>query len=145
MCHCCGKTVLYMKLTTLCFPHIVLNYKTDYLSVYHETASVVWWFTLGLYLKLSPTELDIINADFRFQSKPARREMLAVWLKTGNATWSCLFRALSKMGLRSLGKEIANRKGCLMIFVNCANDVCCELTSSTKYRLHARGNRPRLI
>ena len=100
-----------MKLITLSFSHIVLDYEADYLSVYDETASVVEWFTLGLYLKLSPTKLEIINNDFRFQSKQARREMLAVWLKTGNATWLCLIRALSKMGLRSLGKDIANRKG----------------------------------
>ena len=93
------------------FSYIVLDYKADYLSVYHETASVVEWFTLGLYLNLSPTELEIINADFRFQSKPARREMLAVWLKTGKATWSRLIHALSQMGLRSLGEDIANRKG----------------------------------
>ena len=100
-----------MKLITLSFSRVVLDHEADYLSLYDETASVVEWFTLGLYLKLSPTELNIINADFRFQSKQARREMLAIWLKTGKATWSCLIRALSQMGLRSLGKDIANRKG----------------------------------
>ena len=100
-----------MKFITSPFCHIVLEYEEDFLSVFDETASVVEWFTLGLHLKLSPTELEVINADFRFQNKAARREMLARWLKTGNATWSCLFCALSKMGLRSLGKDIANRRG----------------------------------
>ena len=100
-----------LKFITLSYCHIVLDYNADFLSVFDETASVVEWFTLGLYLKLSPTKLELINADFPFQSKTARREMLAHWLKTGNATWSCLFRALSKIGLSSLGKDIANRRG----------------------------------
>ena len=100
-----------MILITLSFSRTVLDYKADYLSVYHETSSVVEWFSLGLYLKLSHPTLEVINADCHFQSKPARREMLAVWLKTGKATWSCLIRALSKMGLRSLGEDIANRRG----------------------------------
>ena len=100
-----------MKLITSFFSHLVLDYNADHKSVYDETASVVEWFTLGLYLNLSPSALEVINADFRFQSKPARREMLALWLKTGTATWSCLFRALSKMGLKSLGKDIAHRRG----------------------------------
>ena len=100
-----------MKLITSSFSHPVLDYNADQLSVYHQTASVVEWFTLGLYLKLSPSALEVINTDFRFQCKPARREMLALWLKTGTATWSCLFRALSKMGLKSLGKDIAHRLG----------------------------------
>ena len=90
---------------------IVLDYGLDYLSVYDETSSVTEWFTLGLHLKVSPTELDIINADYHFQTKQARREMLSLWLKTGNATWSCLIRALSKMGLQTLGKNIVARKG----------------------------------
>ena len=99
-----------MKLITLSFSHKALNYEADLLSVYEETSSVAEWFTLGLYLKLSPARLNIISADYRF-SDEARQKMLSVWLQTGSATWSGLLRALSKMGLRSLGKEIANRKG----------------------------------
>ena len=100
-----------LKLITLSFSGILLDYEADFLSVYEETASVVEWFSLGLYLQLSPPTLEIINADCHFRSTPARREMLAVWLKTGKATWSCLIRALSKIGLRSLGEDIANRRG----------------------------------
>ena len=107
-----------MKLTTLFFSHIALNYEADLLSVYDETASVAEWFTLGLYLKLSPARLEIINADFRFNDE-ARRNMLSFWLQTGSATWSNLLHALSKMGLTSLGKEIANRKGWYKISVHC--------------------------
>ena len=90
---------------------LVLDYGADYLSVYDDTASVIEWYTLGLYLNLPSIELEIINTNYRFQCKEARREMLAVWLKTGSATWSCLIHALSKMGLRTLGKSIANRRG----------------------------------
>ena len=103
---------------------IVLDYGTDYLSVYDETASVTEWFTLGLHLRVPPTELEVINADYRFQTKQARREMLSLWLKTGNATWSCLIHALSKMGLRTLGKSIVTRKGWAMISAHIVTRYC---------------------
>ena len=90
----------------------------DYLSVHEETASVTKWFTLGLYLNLSPAKLEIINADYCFQTEQAQRKMLTLWLKTGNATWSCLIHALSKMGLRALGRKIVIRKGWGMISVH---------------------------
>ena len=81
------------------------------MSVYDDTASVTEWFTLGLYLNVPPAQLEVINADYRFQTKQARREMLTLWLKTGKATWSCLICALSKMGLRTLGKDIVAKRG----------------------------------
>ena len=90
---------------------LVLDYGADYSFVYEETASVTEWFTLGLYLNILLTKLDIINADYRFQTEHARREMLAVWLKSGNATFSSLCHALIKMGMRTLGNNIANRRG----------------------------------
>ena len=107
---------------------LVLDYGTDYLSVYDETASVTEWFTLGLYLNLPPAELEIINADYRFQTKQARRELLNLWLKTGNATWSNLIHALSKMGLRGLGKDIVIRKGWGMITVHIVTKVSVYIT-----------------
>ena len=65
---------------------------------------------LGLYLKLPRFELEMIADDYRF-NKEARNKMLHVWLQTGNATWSSLFGALIKMGMRNLGGKIANRRG----------------------------------
>ena len=105
-----GELIGTPKLTSLCFSLIVLDDEADYLSVFHETESVIEWFTLGLYLNLPLTKLKKIDADYRFNEE-RRREMLAVWIKTGTATWSTLFCALNKMGLRSLGKDIANRRG----------------------------------
>ena len=112
-----------MRLNICIHFSLVLDYGTDYRSVYDETASVTEWFTLGLYLNLPPAELEIINADYRFQTKQARRELLSLWLKTGNATWSNLIHALSKMGLRGLGKDIVIRKGWGMITVHIVTKV----------------------
>ena len=107
-----------MRLNNFILFSLVLDYATDYRSVYDETASVTEWFTLGIYLNLPPTKLDIINADYRFQTEQAQREMISLWMKTGNATWSSLLHALSKMGLRGLGKDIVIRKGWCMITVH---------------------------
>ena len=97
---------------------IVLDPEADYFCVLDEIASVAEWFTLGLYLELPRAELEMIAADYHF-SKEARSKMLHMWLQTGNATWSSLFHALIKMGLRTLGKNIANRRGWGMTSVHC--------------------------
>ena len=76
-----------------------------------EEVRVTEWFTLGLNLKLSPTELEMIKADNRLDCRNALSEMLSFWLRTGSATWSSLFHALSRMGMRSLGKDIAESQG----------------------------------
>ena len=99
-----------LLLTTLPSCYIVLDPEVDYLSVLDEVTSVVEWFTLGLYLKLPRYKLEIIAADYHF-SIEARSKMLHVWLQTGNATWSSLFGALIKLGMRDVGKNIAKRRG----------------------------------
>ena len=107
---CAIVAVEVTAMTIFVFSNVVLDFDSDFLSVFEETASVAEWFTLGLYMKVPPSELERINADFRF-SKRALRETLSIWLKTGNATWSTLVHALSKIGLRSLGRNISTRKG----------------------------------
>ena len=102
---------LCMALLRQPYPFLtVLDPEADYFCVHDEVTSVAQWFTLGLNLKLPFAKLEMIAADYRF-SEEARSKMLHVWLQTGNATWSSLFGALSKMGMRNLGKNIANRRG----------------------------------
>ena len=103
-----------LLLTTLPSSRIVLDPEADYLSVLNEVTSVAEWFTLGLYLKLPRYKQEIISADYHF-SIEARSKMLHVWLQTRNATWSSLFGALIKLGMRTLGNNIANRRGWSMI------------------------------
>ena len=108
--YCKWVILLFSKFTFLQHTYTVLDYEGDYSTVVDEVR-VDEWYTLGLNLKLSPTELDMINKDHRSDCRHALRKMLSVWLRTGNATWSSLFHALSKMGLRSLGKDIAESQG----------------------------------
>ena len=85
--------------------------------MYEETASVVQWFTLGLYLKLAPSELERISVDYHFNHE-GLQQMLGVWLKTGDATWHSLVCALKNMGQSDLASKIARKKGvCVCMFV----------------------------
>ena len=103
--------LVYVLSLNYLFIYVVLDYEADYLSIVEETEQVAEWFTLGVYLKLPHSELEMIRADFPLSCKEAKREMLYAWLKQGCATWSSLIRALSKIGFRSLGKKIATRQG----------------------------------
>ena len=94
---------------TLCLS-IVLDYDEDLSAVYEETAEVVHWYTLGIFLHVVPSELERIAFDYRF-SREGLQRMLSLWLKGGHATWSSLVCALNKMGEESLGCKIAAKKG----------------------------------
>ena len=97
---------------------VVLDYEKDFFSVFEETASVVHWYTLGLYLRMMPSELERINLECHFNYE-GLAQMLSVWLKTGHATWLTLVRALSKIGQNNLAIKIANKKGkCLCTHAN---------------------------
>ena len=73
---------------------IVLDYNEDLSAVYEETAEVVEWYTLGMFLNVKPSELARIDRDYRF-SKDGLLQMLSIWLKSGHATWSSLMIFLS--------------------------------------------------
>ena len=66
------------------FVHIVLDHEKHFFAVCEETASVVQWFTLRLYLKIAPYELERISVDYRF-NREGLQQMLSAWLKTGAA------------------------------------------------------------
>ena len=100
------------------FFHVVLDYEKDFSSVYGEISTVVQWYTLGLYLKLLPYELERINLECHFNVE-GLAQMLSAWLKTGVATWLSLVRALKKMGQSNLANKIAKKKGmclCACVF-----------------------------
>ena len=100
------------------------------LSVFHETSSVVQWYTLGLYLRLPPCELDRINVDYRF-NRECLLQMLSTWLKTGTATWPSLVGALTKMGQSDLAKKIAKKKGVCVHVCVCVCKHQCTLLLAT--------------
>ena len=119
MCHAAlDHTIFFDKTIDYCLlVCVVLDYKKDLFSVCEETASVVQWFTLGLYLKIAPYELERISVDYRFNREGLQR-MLSAWLNTGAATWLSLVRALKKIGQSDLANQIAKKKGaCVCVYV----------------------------
>ena len=90
--------------------YIVLSYDDDLNAVFEETATVIQWYSLGLFLDVNPNELDRINTDYRF-SHEGLVQMLGVWLKSGRANWFSLVHALMKMGQSNLATRIARKKG----------------------------------
>ena len=69
------------------------------------------WFTLGVFLKIEFYSLETIQKDYRDQSKDCLREMLALWLKSGNASPGVLVQALRSAGMVVLAKKIAVKHG----------------------------------
>lgn len=94
----------------LSYMYVVLHYDEDFNAVFEETASVVQWYTLGLFLDVKPSKLERISFDYRF-SQEGLVQMLGVWLKSGGASWPSLLRALMKMGQSDLARKIARKKG----------------------------------
>ena len=70
-----------------------------------------FWFTVGLLLKISYSELERIKKDNRDQSLDCLREMLATWLKSGEASATELVHALKSAGMSVLAKKIAVKHG----------------------------------
>ena len=100
---------------------IVLDNEKDLLVVCKETVSVVQWFTLGLYLKIAPYELERISVDCS-SNRERLQQMLSVWLKTGAATWLSLVCALKEIGQSDLANEIAKKKGVDMFVCACLHE-----------------------
>ena len=98
--------------------HVVLDHEKDFHAVYEETASVVQWFTLGVYLKLAHYELERIRVDYHFNHE-GLQQMLSAWLRTGEATWISLVCALKKMGQSDLASKIARKKGVCVYMCVC--------------------------
>ena len=67
---------------------------TDLSDVISATNTVVDWFTLGIFLKVDFKELKTIDTNYSGNVKRRRQEMLALWVCSGNATWSTLVNVL---------------------------------------------------
>ena len=52
------------------------------------------WYNLGLQLKVSVTELQKIEAEYKTDTGTCLRQMLIKWLELGNASWESLCGAL---------------------------------------------------
>ena len=68
------------------------------------------WFTVGVFLNISYYMLEAIRKDFH-DSKDCLREMLATWLRDGNASPALLVEALRFAGYRALAKKMAVKHG----------------------------------
>ena len=69
------------------------------------------WFTVGIFLKISYYILEAIQKDNRDKSEDCLREMLATWVRGGNASPAVLVQALIKAGYVVLGKKMAVKHG----------------------------------
>ena len=69
------------------------------------------WFSIGLSLRISYYTLEAIKRDNRDQSMDCLREMLATWLKDGNASTALLVQVLRSAGYGVLAKKMAVKHG----------------------------------
>ena len=69
------------------------------------------WFVVGLFLRIKYYILEAIQMDNRDQSKVCLREMLATWLRDGNASTALLVQALKLAGYVVLAKKMAVKYG----------------------------------
>ena len=72
---------------------------------------MVNWFSVGLSLRISYYKLEAIKKDNRDQSMDCLREMLATWLKDGNASTALLVQVLRSAGYVVLAKKMAVKHG----------------------------------
>lgn len=68
------------------------------------------WKQLGIMLGMKYDVLAEIRTDYH-GSQCQMSEMLNAWLEKGSATWSSLVLAVSKIGNKALGMEIAAAHG----------------------------------
>ena len=66
------------------------------------------WFTFGLNLDLSVTELNVINSFGYVDKRTSVRRMLTTWIdKFGKeATWDKIVDALGKIGQNALAQDL---------------------------------------
>lgn len=78
-----------------------------------ELQNVSEWFTLGIHLGISPSELHEIDQNPTLHSiNDRRREMLSAWMKLPWSNWSCVVKALVEIGGReTLADKVAYHFG----------------------------------
>ena len=75
------------------------------------------WYRLGLALTLLSYDLDIIEKDFRGDTRKQTCKMFDLWLKTQpDASYEQLIKALRKVGDETLANSLCNKYGKCGIF-----------------------------
>ena len=70
------------------------------------------WYRLGLALKLLSDDLDIIEEDFRGDTRKQTRKMFKLWLRTQpDASYEQLIKALHKVGCERVANSLCNKYG----------------------------------
>ena len=73
-----------------------------------ELQEVTKWFTLGLNLGLDVYTLKGVKMD-RKGTDDCRRDMLGIWMREQEATWSKVVQALVQMKMYRLAVRIASK------------------------------------
>ena len=75
------------------------------------------WYRLGLALTLSSYDLDMIEKDFRGDTRKQTCKMFDLWLKTQpDASYEQLIKALRKVGDETLANSLCKKYGKYGIF-----------------------------
>ena len=98
--------------------HADINDLGELLSDLNEMAA--FWFTVGLFLKVPYSKLEVIRKDHR-DSMDCLREMLATWLQSGEASAAELVHALKLACMSVLAKKIAVKHGEKACVHDCEN------------------------
>ena len=74
----------------------------------NELQEVTDWLALGVYLGLEMSTLMSVKKD-RLRTNECRRNMLGIWMKEQEATWSKVVQALVQMKMYRLAVRLASK------------------------------------
>ena len=74
----------------------------------NELQEVTDWFALGVYLGLEMSTLESVRTDSMGVDE-CRRNMLGIWMREQEATWSKVVHALVEMKMYHLAVQIASK------------------------------------
>ena len=74
----------------------------------NELQEVTDWLALGVYLGLEMATLMSVKKD-RLRTHECRRNMLGIWMKEQEATWSKVVQALVQMKMYHLAVRLASK------------------------------------
>ena len=76
------------------------------------------WYRLGMELNLMSDDLDIIEDDFRGDTRKQTCKMFKLWLRTQpNASYEQLIEALNKVGCEKVANSLCKKYGEYGIFL----------------------------
>ena len=74
----------------------------------NELQEVTDWVALGVYLGLEMSTLMSVRKD-RLKTKECRSNMLGIWMREQEATWSKVVQALVQMKMYHLAVRLASK------------------------------------